>query len=163
MNCHRQFRRWFGTFNIHTSWPSTSISQLVPLLFSEQPPSLLVGLDSNESPQRSLFWPHLSPSLQFFIVPITTWHFITCGCLCLLFVSSSMSTRRTLFCLLLNPQRQEGHWAHGTKTRCVNVCWRTQKIRNNLEVYHEGNSKTALSRLWIQSSSLNKTALFVLK
>lgn len=86
--------------------------------------------------------PPLSSLLQFFAVPITTWHFSTCA----LFVSSWMSAGRTLLYLLLNPQHQKGRWAHGTKKRCMNVCWRMQKIRSSLEVYQERNSKTVVSR-----------------
>lgn len=112
MNCHRPFRRWFGTFNIHTSWPSTSISQLVPLLFTEQPPSLLVGLDSNENPQRSLFWRPISS--------LTTWQYLSLHdillhvrifvyCLCLL--ECPQGELCFVYCEIHSTRKGAGHMA----------------------------------------------------
>ena len=134
MNCYRQLGGYFGTFDIHTCWASTSIPQLVPLISTEQTPSLSWVLTQINYLRENLpdHPPCLSPLSQFFMAPITTWHFIIYACLCLLFVASWMSVRRTLICLLLNPQCPEGWWATALRRHS----WMFAEVYRKSEVYN---------------------------
>lgn len=72
--------------------------------------SLLIDLGYYIWPQRSLFWPpHLSPLLHFFILPITTWHFIIHACLFFncLYLFECLQGRLHL---LMDPQHKNGAW-----------------------------------------------------